>query len=86
MEDATVAACKQLKQEKDEAKRSNHKCTIGVFNSIVKAVEQEYELQAGMLKTHTILKRVQRNNVSGKSAANTSPLSEMELILVEYCL
>jgi hypothetical protein len=43
-------------------------------------VEQEYELQAGMLKTHTILKRVQRNNVSGKSA------SKMEPILVEYCL
>jgi hypothetical protein len=53
---------------------------------IIKAVEQEYELQAGMLNIHTILKRVQRNNVSGKLDSTTSPLAEMEPLLVEYCI
>ena len=46
----------------------------------------EYELPAGTLKHNTVLSRVRRNNVSGISESRTSPLSEIEPILVQYCV
>jgi hypothetical protein len=74
----TVAACKQFKEEKAQAKHETSKCTKAVYDSIIKSVKQEYELGAGALNIHTINSRVQRNNVLGKNKATTSLLLELE--------
>jgi hypothetical protein len=83
---ATETASKRFKKEKDNAKLRNRPCANGTLPSIIEAVEREYELPAGTLKRDTISRRVHRKNVTGESESRTSPLSELEPILVEYCM
>jgi hypothetical protein len=77
--DATVTASKRFKKEKDNAKLRNRPCANGTLLSIIKAVEQEYELPAGTLNTETVRKRVHRIDASSltdalSAAGTTAPL------------
>jgi hypothetical protein len=81
---ATVAACKRYQQ--DERVQTTERLNQGVLLGIMQAVEQEYELPERTLNFWTIKKRVHRKNVFGQSESTTSPLAEMEPILVEYCM
>jgi hypothetical protein len=85
-DEATEAACKEYKQAKDTAKSEDRTCDDGTLLSIVKAQELKHELEAGTLNIPAIIKRVQRKNVSGVSQSRTSPLAEIEPILVQYCI
>lgn len=85
--EATVTASKRFKQVRDNARlRGRDRCVKGTLASIINAVEEEYGLPAGTLDSNTIRQRVDRNNLSGQSESRTSPLLEIEPVLVEYCI
>ena len=58
----------------------------GCLNAILSKVEEEFGLEAGTIIRKTVISRVDRNNISAFAPQSVSPLSQVEPVLVDYCI
>ena len=56
------------------------------MESVIKETEIEFGLVSGTIRKSTIKQRVERNNLTGVAHQRLSPLSEVEPIIVDYCI
>ena len=83
---ATTKAAEKFKEAKSAAERKRKLVSNGTLKNICKSMEDEYALPEGSINSESVRKRVARNNVSGVKPQTTSPLDEVEPIIVEYCI
>ena len=60
--------------------------TPGTYARIISAVEEDNNLKKDTIKLDTIKSRIKRNNITGFAAQRTSPLYEIEPLIVQYCI
>jgi len=73
----------------DAQKKSNGRLKRNAIKTIIRDLEVENELDEGYLDEHiaTVKTRVYRSgNASGLGNSQTSPLSELEPLLIDYCI
>ena len=80
--------CSVLYMEAQEKARSAGFVNLkrGTLSKLVKEMEDKYGLLHGTIHGETIAKRVYRGNVSGYKYQSTSPVSQLEPLLVDYCI
>lgn len=86
MKQALTEAATLCSIEKRRAEVCNSTVAPGKYKEIIELVEDESNLPHGSLKIGTIRCRILRNNLSGYKPQSTSPLHEIEPLLVQYCL
>lgn len=84
--EALTAATQKYATIKSAAKVKGAALPKGTLLSIIKEVEAEYNVLPGVIKEETIRSRVRINNLSGKSSSRTSPLEDIEGVLVDFCI
>jgi hypothetical protein len=67
-------------------KEGKTRVEIGTLDRIVEAVEKELELSPGSLKREKVKTRTKQNNPTGKSRHGTTPLEDMEELLVQWII
>lgn len=86
MKQAMMKAASLCSAEKANAETCNTIVSLGKYKEIIELVEQEENLVSGSISVSTIQSRVLCKTLSGFRPQNTSPLQEMEHVIVQYCL
>jgi hypothetical protein len=83
---AMTKAARLCLHEKQTAERANTIVAPGKYKEIIKLVEEQEDIESGSISISAIRSRLLRNNITGFRPQNTSPLEEIEPIIVQYCL
>jgi hypothetical protein len=86
LSDALTKAATLCIDARNAAKIANKILTDGTFKKLIKETEEEYNLDADSINYNTIRSRVQSNNASGARHQHTSPLWEVEDLIVDTCV
>lgn len=66
--------------------QSEHKSVVpGTYKRIIRDVEEEHKLETDSINIETVKSRIKRRNTTGYSAQRTSPLIDIEPLIVQYC-
>jgi hypothetical protein len=84
--DALLEAATQVKYEKEQCSGAGSKLPKGRIQTIISDIEKKYSLSAKTLSKETVLSRVKANNLTGFSPQHTSPVAQLEPMIVEYCI
>jgi hypothetical protein len=84
--EAIEKAANLLIEERLKAKAAGTQVKNGTCARIIKMVESASSLPPGSMKWKTVVSRADRNNPSGKAPQRTTPLEDVEPIIVEYCI
>ena len=84
--DATSVASFQYAKLRETALDTNQKVEPGSLNQIIKQNETLYGLVPGSITKKNVLHRVYVGNPSGVLHQRTSPLVEIEPLILEYCV
>jgi hypothetical protein len=86
LKQALTAAATLCIDARAAAKVANTILTNGTFRKLIKDTEALYNLDGNTINYNTIKSRVRSNNPSGASAQRTSPLWEVEDLIVDACI
>ena len=71
----------------EEASKSGKKAVPkGTLERIIADVENEAGLSENSISVNTIRSRIKRGNVEGKNSYSLSPITELEPLIVEFCI
>jgi hypothetical protein len=84
--EATTKAATMFADERNRAHLQNRQVAGGTLARIIHQVEEDFDLEHGIIRFKTVFNRVQRNNLTGTSPQKISPLSGIEPLLAEYCI
>jgi hypothetical protein len=80
-----MEAAKQYNAVKQEAYNHGMSVENGTLKSFIQQLDQDNRLEHGSLIHHTIQSCVTTGNIDGVAHQKTSPLLEVEPLLVQYC-
>jgi hypothetical protein len=82
---ATTEAATRYSQARMAAKAEEKVCKCGQLLSIIREAEEENGLLKNTVSIETVKSRVKRNNLNGSTYQKTSPMEDVETVLVQYC-
>ena len=85
--DATEKAAAEYLRARAESRRKGERCLRnGTLEEVCQAAEKEMGIPEESINRDTVRSRVTRGNPSGRSASSTSPLQDVEPLIVEACV